>query len=102
MGRLVGDLLTLARLDESRPLERDPVELVGLALESVQTARLMGGMPAGVIVVSESGIAAAEQLDKLQRAGVAAVLVGESLMRAADAAAALRALQTFSNADDGL
>ncbi len=57
-----------------------------------RTARLMGEIPAGVTVVSESGIAEAEQLRKLQDAGVDAVLVGESLMRAADPEAALRAL----------
>jgi indole-3-glycerol phosphate synthase len=77
-------------------------DLRDFSVDVERTARLMGGIPDGVMVVSESGIATAEQLDKLQRAGVAAVLVGESLMRAPDPAAALRALQTFSNADDGL
>src|SRR5436305_12624062 len=33
MGELVQDLLLLARLDEGRPLERKPVELVALASE---------------------------------------------------------------------
>ncbi len=39
MKSLVEDLLQLARLDEGRPVEREPVELVGLAAEAVQTAR---------------------------------------------------------------
>lgn len=39
MKALVEDLLLLARLDEGRPIEREPVELVGLAAEAVQTAR---------------------------------------------------------------
>jgi signal transduction histidine kinase len=39
MSHLVEDLLLLARLDEGRPLARQPVELVGLAGEAVQTAR---------------------------------------------------------------
>jgi indole-3-glycerol phosphate synthase len=77
-------------------------DLRDFSVDVERTARLMGGIPDGVTVVSESGIATAEQLDKLQRAGVAAVLVGESLMRAPDPAAALEALKTFSNADDGL
>lgn len=38
MGQLVDDLLLLARLDEGRPLERQQVELVELAAQSVETA----------------------------------------------------------------
>jgi indole-3-glycerol phosphate synthase len=54
-----------------------------------RTSRLMGEMPTGATVVSESGIAAPEQLVELEREGVAAVLVGESLMRAPDSQQAL-------------
>ena len=39
MSVLVEDLLLLARLDEGRPLEREPVELDELAAEAVETAR---------------------------------------------------------------
>jgi two-component system OmpR family sensor kinase len=42
MGRLVEDLLLLARLDEGRPLELRPVELVGLASEALRTAQSVG------------------------------------------------------------
>jgi two-component system OmpR family sensor kinase len=42
MGRLVEDLLLLARLDEGQPLERRPVELVGLAAEAVAAAEAVG------------------------------------------------------------
>jgi two-component system OmpR family sensor kinase len=42
MGDLVEDLLLLARLDEGRPLERKPVEVVSLAAESVEAARAVG------------------------------------------------------------
>jgi two-component system OmpR family sensor kinase len=42
MSRLVEDLLLLARLDEGRPLERAPVELVGLAGDAVRTATTVG------------------------------------------------------------
>ena len=42
MARLVEDLLLLARLDEGRPLERKPVELVGLAGEAVHAATAVG------------------------------------------------------------
>jgi indole-3-glycerol phosphate synthase len=46
-----------------------------------------------VTVVSESGIAAASQLRELAAAGVSAVLVGESLMRAPSPEQALAALR---------
>jgi indole-3-glycerol phosphate synthase len=67
-----------------------------------RTERLMGEMPAGVAVVSESGIDAAEQLQRLQRLGVGAVLVGESLMRSADPQAALTLLRTFRHTERAL
>jgi two-component system OmpR family sensor kinase len=39
MGLLVNDLLLLARLDQQRPLERDPVDLLALVADAVQDAR---------------------------------------------------------------
>ena len=42
MKALVEDLLLLARLDEGRPIEMEPVELVGLAAEALQTAQTVG------------------------------------------------------------
>ncbi|HSZ37520.1 MAG TPA: HAMP domain-containing sensor histidine kinase [Acidimicrobiales bacterium] len=42
MDRLVSDLLTLARLDEGVPMEREPVELVALVSEGVHTATAVG------------------------------------------------------------
>jgi two-component system OmpR family sensor kinase len=39
MGVLVDDLLLLARLDQGRPLERRPVDLVGVARDAVADAR---------------------------------------------------------------
>ncbi|HEY4996391.1 MAG TPA: indole-3-glycerol phosphate synthase TrpC [Solirubrobacteraceae bacterium] len=68
-------------------------DLRDFSVEVERTERLMDRMPAGAIVVSESGIAACEQLQRLERRGVQAVLVGETLMRAGDPAAALRALR---------
>jgi indole-3-glycerol phosphate synthase len=49
-------------------------------------------VPAGKTVVSESGFKSREQLEELERVGVDAVLVGETLMRAEDVEAACRAL----------
>ena len=42
MGELVEDLLLLARLDEGRPLEREPVDLVALAGDAVDAAMTVG------------------------------------------------------------
>jgi two-component system OmpR family sensor kinase len=39
MGVLVDDLLLLARLDQGRPLEREPVDLAGVVAEAVEAAR---------------------------------------------------------------
>jgi indole-3-glycerol phosphate synthase len=71
-------------------------DLRDFSVDVRRTERLMDDVPAGVTVVSESGIASAEQLRTLQERGVHAVLVGESLMRAQDPAAVLRSLRTFS------
>jgi indole-3-glycerol phosphate synthase len=67
-------------------------DLRDFSVDVERTAKLMGEIPSDVTVVSESGIAEAEQLGKLKDAGVDAVLIGETLMRSADPEAALRTL----------
>jgi two-component system OmpR family sensor kinase len=42
MGHLVEDLLLLARLDESRPIERSEVDLAAVAADAVEAARAVG------------------------------------------------------------
>jgi two-component system OmpR family sensor kinase len=42
MGHLVDDLLLLARMDEGRPLQKVPIELVGLAAQAVDAAEAVG------------------------------------------------------------
>jgi indole-3-glycerol phosphate synthase len=54
--------------------------------------RLASRIPSGAIKVSESGINSHAAVTRLQAAGFDAFLVGEHLMKAADPAAALRAL----------
>ncbi len=61
-----------------------------VALET--TERLAPKVPRSKIVVSESGIASHEDCVRLERAGVATFLVGESLVKHHDIAAATRAL----------
>ncbi len=48
------------------------------------TIRLRAKIPSDRLVVGESGIQTHEDVDRLRRAGVNAILVGESLMREAD------------------
>ena len=60
------------------------------------TLRVQKMLPGEIPVVSESGIAGYDDVRKLSEHGVAAVLVGESLMRAADRAEALRKLVSRS------
>jgi two-component system OmpR family sensor kinase len=51
MGLLVEDLLTLARLDQQRPITKAPVDLLTLAADSVQDARIVSpGRPIDLVV----------------------------------------------------
>ena len=63
-----------------------------------RTYELLSDVPAGKTVVSESGFHTREQLDDLERVGVDAVLIGESLMRAPDVEAACRRLTGLDSA----
>ena len=62
------------------------------------TERLAPEVPAERIVVAESGIRRAEDLDRLAAAGAHCFLVGESLMREADVTAATRRLLRLTEA----
>ena len=56
------------------------------------TFALLDQMPEGAVVVSESGIGDRGDVERLEAAGVDAILVGESLMREADIGAKVREL----------
>jgi indole-3-glycerol phosphate synthase len=56
------------------------------------TIRLRRDIPDDCVLVGESGIAARADVERLEAAGVDAILVGESLMRQSDIGAAVRAL----------
>jgi indole-3-glycerol phosphate synthase len=56
------------------------------------TEELAAGLPKGRMLVSESGIHTPADLARMARVGARCFLVGESLMKQADVAAATRAL----------
>ena len=66
--------------------------LEDFSVDVSRTFELLHEVPAGKIVVSESGIAERAQIEELERVGVDAVLIGEALMRAPDPEAAVREL----------
>jgi indole-3-glycerol phosphate synthase len=67
-------------------------DLTDFSVDVERTYELLADVPAGKTVVSESGFHTRDQLDELERVGVDAVLIGESLMRADDPESALRGL----------
>ena len=73
-------------------------DLTDFSVDIERTYELLSDVPAGKTVVSESGFSTREQLDDLERVGVDAVLVGETLMRAPDIEAACRALAAATTA----
>ena len=68
-------------------------DLRDFSVDPQRTYALLDAMPAGALVVAESGISTAEELARLSAAGVAGALIGERLMRASEPAAALRELR---------
>jgi len=52
------------------------------------TLRLAPKVPTGTLIVAESGLSASDELNRLADVGVTTFLIGESLMRQADVAAA--------------
>jgi indole-3-glycerol phosphate synthase len=71
-------------------------DLRDFSVDVGRTLELAPEIPASTVVVSESGLDSAEQLGRLRAAGIHAVLIGETLMRAADPAAVLRDLRGSS------
>ena len=77
-------------------------DLTDFSVDVERTYELLTDVPAGKTVVSESGFRDRSQLEELERVGVDAVLVGESLMRAPEPEAALRDLTGHQGGNEPL
>ena len=83
------------------------VELIGVNNRDLKTftvdlatTEILSAHTRGRILVAESGINTRADVQRLERCGAQAILVGESLMRAPDPEAALRALRGVDPDDD--
>jgi indole-3-glycerol phosphate synthase len=70
-------------------------DLKTFAVDLAVTERLAPRVPQGAVVVAESGVFDAADVERLHRAGANAVLVGEGVITATDRAAAVRALWSW-------
>ena len=59
-------------------------DLTDFSTDLEHTIRLRDQIPPEVVLVSESGIRTRHDVERLEAAGISAILVGESLMRAPD------------------
>ena len=67
-------------------------DLATFSVDGGRAARLAAAIPAGVVAVAESGVRGPDDVARLGDAGFQAVLVGETLVRAADRRAAVAGL----------
>jgi indole-3-glycerol phosphate synthase len=66
--------------------------LENFSVDIQTTVDLLAMVPTGKVVVSESGIRSRAEIEELERVGVDAVLIGETLMRAAEPESTVREL----------
>lgn len=102
-------LVEVHNYDElNRVLEIPEIRLVGINNRDLTTfevsmdttEKLRPLIPAGVSVVSESGILGSKELDRIKAAHVDAVLVGEALVTAPDISQKVRELSGWRNEND--
>jgi indole-3-glycerol phosphate synthase len=97
------DLDALVEIHDEEELERAleiDADIIGInnrdledfSVDIDRTFDLIADVPAGKVVVSESGIHDRHQIEELEQVGVDAVLIGEYLMRSPDPEATVREL----------
>ena len=100
------DVLTEAHTaDELQRASTAGAKLIGINNRDLHTfdvslhtsERLIAHTPPGTLMISESGLQTPQQLHRLRALGFCGFLIGESLMRADDPAAALRDLLENAN-----
>jgi len=87
---------------EADTLDLNLIRIVGInnrnlsdfTVDPSTTVRVAAHLPPDIVVVSESGIACREDLERLNERGIRAALVGETLMRAPRPGEVLRSLLT--------
>jgi indole-3-glycerol phosphate synthase len=72
-----------------------------LAIDSAAAERLIGQIPNMIVAVAESGVSSREDVERLARTGVDAVLVGSAVSAASDPATAVRQLTGVSRSARG-
>jgi len=84
--------LDRARASGARIIGINNRDLTTFGTDLAVSERLVAELPTDVITVSESGIRSGDEVARLGRAGIHAVLVGETLLRADDPGDAVRGL----------
>jgi indole-3-glycerol phosphate synthase len=104
LGRGIDVLVEVHHEGELATALRLGADLVGInnrnlatfEVDLATTERLAAGIPEGVVLVAESGIFTNDDIQRLERCGASAFLVGEALMREPDVGSALRKLRRKS------
>ena len=99
MGALV-EVHTAEELDRALSVGAEMIEMIGINNRNLKTfsvhiettEKLAAAMPKGILCVSESGIKNHGDMKRLAKAGVNAVLVGTTLMKAPDIGAKVKEL----------
>ena len=90
--RAAAALSALPRGDRAPVIGVNARDLRRLSVDRSVFAAVVGALPAGVVVVAESGVDGPADVERYVSEGADAVLVGEHLMRTADPEAATRTL----------